>query len=297
MTMRSILKDNHSNLSLVIGNGVNLHNSNTETNTWKALLEGLAKKYSGDSQPIQQGVSLTEFYDILNIKYNPKERKNDIQKDFCAQISDWEPSEHHYQIVEWAKRFNVPILTTNFDNALGMSANCKLLRTTEGRKEFTDFYPWESYYANSPIESTSNSFGIWHINGVKNYHRSIRLGLTHYMGSVQRARNWIYGTRGNERFSAEKDKNWRGKNSWINIIFNNSLLFFGLGLDENEVFLRWLLIERARYFLRYPDKKKSAWYVHPENLGSGKKYFLEGVGIEAKRVDSYDDIYGRQCWI
>ena len=77
---------------------------------------------------------MTEFYDILNLKSNPKEREIDLQKDFCAQVSDWEPSEHHYQIVEWAKRLNVPILTTNFDNTLGKSAKCDLLRTTRGKK-------------------------------------------------------------------------------------------------------------------------------------------------------------------
>ncbi len=49
--------------------------------------------------------------------------------------------------------------------------------------------PWESYYGEHAVVRPSECFAIWHINGMAQYHRSVRLGLTHYMGSVQRARS------------------------------------------------------------------------------------------------------------
>ena len=80
------------------------------------------------------------------------------------------------------------------------------------------------------------------------------------MGSVGRARAWLH--RGGDRrlFSGKSPDNWLGKNTWVHIIFNSPLLIFGLALEENEVFLRWLLIERARYFKKFPDRRKKAWY-------------------------------------
>ena len=83
----------------------------------------------------------------------------------------------------------------------------------------------------------------------------------------------------------------------MHIVFNNPLLIFGLGLNENEVFLRWLLIERARYFRKFPDRKKPAWYVHTDDLkNSGKAFFLEGVGIQMIESNDYDEIYGPHTW-
>lgn len=72
---------------------------------------------------------------------------------------------------------------------------------------------------------------------------------------------------------------------------------FGLSLEENEVFFRWLLIERARYFKKFPKRKKDAWYVYAgKKNGDGKQFFLEGVGVKPIHVDSYDKIYGESVW-
>lgn len=51
-------------------------------------------------------------------------------------------------------------------------------------------------------------------------------------------------------------REWDGAASWLHIVFNSPLLIFGLGLEENEVFFRWLLIERARYFKKFPIEEK-----------------------------------------
>lgn len=74
-------------------------------------------------------------------------------------------------------------------------------------------------------------------------------------------------------------------------------MIFGLGLEENEVFFRWLLIERARYFKDFPERRKDAWFIHVGELNNdGKYFFLEGVGVRPIHVTSYDDIYGAATW-
>jgi hypothetical protein len=162
---------------------------------------------------------------------------------------------------------------------------------------FTDYYPWETYYGSNAVRDPSQEFGIWHVNGMQRYHRSIRLGLTHYMGSVERARGWFH--KGNEGclFSGKNVRGWDGAATWLHIIFNTPLLIFGLGLEENEVFLRWLLIERARYFRIFPERRKSAWYVHVGKIDNpGKQFFLSGVGVQTILATSYDEIYGPGTW-
>ena len=165
------------------------------------------------------------------------------------------------------------------------------------RDGFTDYYPWETYYGHGPLTDPSVGFGIWHINGMERYRRSIRLGLTHYMGSVERARSWIHKGKERRLFFGNSAREWRGAGTWLHIVFNKSLLIFGLGLEKNEIFLRWILIERARYFRKFPERKKQAWYVHiDETDGSGKLFFLEGVGVKPIRAKSYDELYRAATW-
>lgn len=296
MRMQTLLRQHRSNIALVIGNGINRYGPASSTNSWHALLVKLAETHLPEMlHSVPVGVALTEFYDVLDLKFTKSLSENSLQQLFCELMAAWQYFEHHKRIVEWAQKSDSPILTTNFEQVLSDAGQCALRRSK--KDGFTDFYPWESYYSNQEIADPSQEFGIWHVNGMQHYRRSVRLGLTHYMGSVERARGWIH--KGNERrlFSGKNIHNWDGAASWLHIIFNTPLMIFGLGLEENEVFLRWLLIERARYFKKFPERKREAWYVHVGNLNSdGKQFFLEGVGVQPIRVASYDDIYGESTW-
>lgn len=101
-------------------------------------------------------------------------------------MSSWRFYDHHHRIVEWAKAKNSPILTTNFEQVLSDAGGCTLRRTRKGG--FTDYYPWENYYSSKDVSDPSKEFGIWHINGMQHYRRSVRLGLSHYMGSISGVR-------------------------------------------------------------------------------------------------------------
>lgn len=82
------------------------------------------------------------------------------------------------------------------------------------------------------------------------------------MKSVERARNLIH--KGNEErlFLGKNVSIGKDIKTWLHIVFNKPLFVFGLGLEENETFLRWILIQRIKYFKRFPDRKFKGWYIN-----------------------------------
>ncbi len=125
---------------------------------------------------IQKGISLIEFYDMIEIKNN--KNKNLLKKDkkykhlqeiIKKTMEGWAPCQHHKNIVDKIKNLNTPILTTNFDETLAKAGKCQLFRTT--KDGFTDFYPWSAYYGDKQhqLQLPTDGFGIWHINGMIYY--------------------------------------------------------------------------------------------------------------------------------
>lgn len=288
--IKEIIETNKNDIAFVIGNGINRYNENSNSFSWEKLLIDLWKILSPQKfNKLPNGISLTEFYDILELENT---QDINLQREVTKLITNWEPLKHHKIITNRIKSLNAPILTTNFEETFAKTFEYKLLRTEQ--EGFTDFYPWSTYHGENQLELPTEGFGVWYINGMKNYHRSIRLGLSHYMGSVERARNLLH--KGNEErlFSGKNVNNWKGYKTWLHIVFNKSLFIFGLGLEENETFLRWLLIERKKYLKRFTDYEHSGWYLTKrcENgKDQGKKFFLEHVGFKVIEVDDYCDIY------
>ena len=185
------------------------------------------------------------------------------------------------------KQRNAPVLTTNFDTYMSFSLGLRM--PNKMGASFTDFYPWNVYFSDDKLQSPVSGFGIWHINGLRNYPRSIRLGLSDYMGSVEKARNMIHYKNMNEFFDGKNTVNWVGRNTWLHIVFNKPLFIFGLALDENEVFLRWLLIQRAKYSKMYGRDLKG-WFVD-KDINKGKRVFLETLGFTVINLTSFDELY------
>mgnify|MGYP004099252849 FL=1 len=284
-----MIKDRSYKFALVIGNGVNRYNSIDTNNSWDSMLLSLwGKHVSSSSMTIPQGISLTEFYDALDL--NSKSEAKDLQKEFCNLMADWQPGLHHQAITDWARKKRTPILTTNFEDTL--PATQSLSTKHADSKKFTDFYPWGTYYSENEVHNPSTEFAIWFINGMQKYKRSIRLGLSHYMGSVERARGMFHKGSETRLFSGKNVNEWRGYQTWLHVIFNNDLIFMGLELNTTEVFLRWLLIERAKYFRKFPERSKSAFFVYSgDDVSKGQRLFLESVGFKLVKETTYDDIY------
>ena len=288
-SLRVILRDKSKNFALVIGNGVNRFPSNNGGNSWDEMLVKLWEKHVGvKNPPINDGISLTEFYDVLELK--SADHKGSLQKEFCLLINDWQCQRHHKNIAMWAKSNNTPILTTNFETTLSspITNNVKHLNF----KKFGDYYPWSSYYSDVTVSDPSGEFAVWHINGIQKYTRSIRLGLSHYIAASAKARKLIHDEKEGALFLGKNVSNWKGYQTWLHIIFNNDLIIFGLGLHSTEVFIRWLLIERAKYFKKYREKAKNSYYVYAgDDITAGQKLFLQSVGFEIHKQESYDSIY------
>jgi hypothetical protein len=287
MDFKELLNKPNLKPALVIGNGINRFNAKDNDLSWDNLLMRLWRKRVGVAAiDISAGISLTEFYDALDL--NGVKQSKSLQAEFCEFMSNWPVKEQHRKIVEWAKNNNRPILTTNFENTLSDVLRLKIRHLDSDK--FTDFYPWGSYYSSKAVTDTANEFAIWHINGIQKYSRSIRLGLSHYMGSVERARPMLHKGR-NRLFNNAADNSWSGKNTWLNVIFQNDLFIFGLELGSTEVFLRWLLIERAKFFKKYPERQRQGFFIHVDEIQAGQRLFLESVGFQIVNVANYSDIY------
>lgn len=293
--IKQIISKNQDDLAFVIGNGINRYPNNPNALSWDDLLIQLWDKVSFQTLTRRpNGISLTEFYDILELENT---NAINLQKEVTKLMSNWTPLSHHSLIIDKIRSLNTPVLTTNFEETFARTFKYEQLRTED--EGFTDFYPWTTYHGEKQLDSPTEGFGIWYVNGMINYHRSIRLGLSHYMGSVERARNMIHKGNENSLFTGKDTNHWNGFKTWLHIIFNKSLFVFGLGLEENETFLRWLLIERIKYFKKFPDRKQKGWYIQKRtNNGTeaGKKFFLERVGFEVIEVDDYSDIY-ENIWL
>lgn len=293
--IKSIINEYNERICFLVGNGIHLH-FNSGIKSWNELLMDIYKKHNHGKDPIfsdvPEGVSLTEFFDFLGETENDN---NNIQEDLANELKQYPGNNAVKKIVEKCIEMRAPILTTNIDLTLSKSIDASLYHIDNSK--FTDYYPWSSYYSNQEIDKPNDGFGIWHINGMSNYHRSIKFGLTHYMGNVERARTMIY--KGDDALYVKDNQGqltkvrgeWEGQNTWLNIFFNRTLIIFGLGLGKDEVFLRWLLIERFKYNRRYGVVNNSYFVDNVSKMNEGQKFFLRNVGIELIDINDYKILY------
>lgn len=215
--------------------------------------------------------------------------KKHISEKFKNAILDKEA----LSLLCYAQKEGIPILTTNYDHAIE-----NLLKLQEYQLPKHDcnqhLYPVSTYFSDKPLINATDGFGIWHINGMVGYQNSIRLGLCDYMDLVQYLRGLMQINRdyGMESFVALNCKEWVGKQTWLDIIFKKSLFIFGLGLNEDEVPLRWLLLQRERYNSMF-NRGLKGWYValKKDEVSANKRLFFENVGINIVQVDNYQILY------
>jgi hypothetical protein len=112
------------------------------------------------------------------------------------------------------------------------------------------------------------------------------------MGCVTRCRPWV--------LDAREFPHWAGEDTWLDILFKMPLVVFGVGLEGQEVWLRWLLIQRAALYKKRGGERPPAWYVYPKREDDErqreKRFFLECLGVEPYEVAYYAAIYDPQHW-
>lgn len=293
--IRKIIDANKNDIAFVIGNGINHHVKTGRT--WDELLLKLWNdNLNGGKEIIPEGIAYTEFFDVLDINikksniFRHEPKKVDLQMALKKELLKWNWDKTQNVMLNQIRKFDVPLLTTNFDENISKSMELKM-QNNKG----DSIYRWKEHFSAKELATPISGFGVWHINGIARYGRSLKLSLTQYMGNVAKARKLIHGNDEENLFVAKDRQIWGGKDTWLHIIFNRSLFIFGLGLEENEIFLRWLLIERAKYFLKFHDRKQIGWYLCNKNEDDksqmGKKFFLESVGIQIIEVADYKTIY------
>lgn len=210
----------------------------------------------------------------------------------CSSMKKWDFTSVHKRVALFAQEYKLPILTTNYDNLLALSVNARLF--DYGTNVSSESFPISCCFTNCKCPNF-NEFGIWHINGMIQYPKSILIGLSHYMRSLEKVRSLIFPS---NDYNAElfQGNHWGFvtlKDTWINLIFSRHLIILGLTLDKDEVLLRWLLLERAKYFALFPYNSKRGFYIVPESekVDNGKQLFFNNVGIEIVRVPDYDAVY------
>ena len=295
--INSIFSRHKNDLAFILGNGINLH-YNKDNVSWTDLLLDLWDAHSFNTQSvIPSGITLTEFYDVLEIQNYARENFSGVlQKDVANRMGEWIPNESQNLILNKIKNLDSPLLTTNFDNLIPSSLGLEFKKLPDTK--FTDYYPWSCYFSDKDLTDPTEGFGVWYPNGMIKYHRSIKLGLSQYMGNVERARKLIHKQPENISFEGKNQEFWPGYKTWLHILFNKSLFICGLSLDETEIFIRWLLIERAKYFRKFPDRKHKGWFVSTKNNSSrdeGKKFFLQSVGFEIIELNDYQSTY-EEIW-
>lgn len=272
----------HPRVALLIGNGPNL--AANIMFSWKDLLTSTA------AQPIPfevDGLTNTEIYDLVELH---SEIGQDIKEKVKTLLEVLPNCNHdiHRRLMEFARTHNSPVLTTNFDEAFEKSVDAQLFHIDS--KGFTRFYPWKTYYGHEQLTLPTDGFGIWKIHGDVRYKDSIRLGLTDYMGSAERARKLIHN--GEERlFQGKRQDYWQGHQTWLHIWFNLPIVIFGLGYGIDEVFLRWLLIERRRYLNLYL-KPMQVYYISKGIPTPATNNLMQNVGVEIRIINNYSELYG-----
>ena len=287
-----------------MGNGLN--NFCKTTSSWKSLLIDLAQKHVSNSDDFEKildekEITYPEFYDIIQLTTNQDYKL--IKKEISIGLDKWIYLNTHKLWMDMFIKTDRPVLTTNYDLLLEKSNPdlIKFIKSNRSKKKsfrplmttkkgFTAIYPWHSYYSYKRINNSLGEFGIWHIHGISEYFQSIRLGLCDYMGIVERAVNWLRNIKRNNL-----NNDWIGNNSWVNILLNCNICFVGIDLGTQETSLRWLLIEREKYFKLNEDKRKKGWYILDKQnnmqFPEGKRLFLEKLGITIIEAEKTTDIY------
>ena len=68
------------------------------------------------------------------------------------------------------------------------------------------------------------------------------------------------------------------------------IIIFGFGFGSDEVFLRWLLIERKRY-MNLINKPMDMYYISKGEPHPTVHNLLENLGVEFKVVKEFSEIY------
>ena len=233
---------------------------------WTDLLQELCDEYQ---IPIKtkklKDITLPELASLAEIKFGSDSGQTALnsiaqfKRKLIQKIENYQFKHDQHPIyrrfLHYAKKNNIPVITTNYDMLL--SQDLKENRLVFQDKTFfksNDSYIWNYCYSDTlfaPSEDNYstlvNGFGVWHIHGNTKHHRSIKIGLDDYINCCSKTKALISKGSADSTFTPLFELNpniWIGRNTLLDIVFHKNLIILGLSLDSQEVFLRWLFIQR-----------------------------------------------------
>lgn len=315
-TFQQELREHRETLAFVFGNGINRYacvkaRANAGKTSWEAMLLNLWKEITkedffmtntkGEPAIPSEGVTYTEFFSILEnflqndnrlLVKNPKKRVGlkARTKAYVERHINIRRKYHRWLQTKLAEEFDCPVMTTNYDS--NIEEGMTLDPTYRTHTRYTNNFLMESYMTDDDGKAPFDEFCVWHINGSLRFASSLRIGLADYTSIINQASGRIDEWREAKRNGLPLD-GLGFTRSWLRMFFEKDLCIVGLSLDTNEILLRWLLIERKKYFDNHPpEERRRTWYVsHKKDVSKGMQFFFEFLGIEFIALDNYDDVY------
>lgn len=305
----------------LLGNGFNRHAYSFDF-SWNGILNRLPSKMRGvvNINAIRNSIkgvdSPIEIFSILCSmlwKNNPIGSKSangvsiatDAFIDVMKDLMNWSPQQYFTDLRKRLVQLNIPVLTTNFDNNIEgnfkrhyLSLDYDISTGTfkkGSHKGFSRFYPWSSYYSDNILSKADEGFAVWHIHGDINLPSSIRLGYSEYGGSITYAHRLLYNIDQPNRKrlnAAPSSPLWAGYNTWLQLFFKRAICIAGLGIGHDELFLRWLIIERYKFLkTQNSNLPQSIYLCKKGEIQNNQKQFFNNFGFDIVEFDDYYDFY------
>ena len=168
----------NENTVVIVGNGINRLIDNHFN--WEEILHEINPD---KSMYAPEGYNLTEYFEIIKVKYSSIKDPKSLFRDKIRNISYHKA---HVDLVSNCQSTNTNILTTNFDHAIQKSSRFKESTFRKLKKGFTRHYPWQRFYT---LPNREDSIKLWHINGDAEYIDSIKLSVSEYAGNINHFRD------------------------------------------------------------------------------------------------------------
>ena len=110
---KKIIGNPSHRLAFIIGNGINrfAYKDNVDPSWSRLLLDAWDGASFSTKTSIDEGITFTEFYDLLEFESDPKK----ITQSIIDSIEEWGPADYHQSLRDALVRLDKPVLTTNFD--------------------------------------------------------------------------------------------------------------------------------------------------------------------------------------